>query len=341
MASTRATRENGCVTNLRRTLKVSRHVPDGRETTDLAVTAPPRRVLELQRAFGNQAVAGALQRRQLAREDEEVHRNTSGEQLIVQQKMAAITQWLKERDFADEEESDHVPGDEEETDGEMTDRYAKDLAINGLCGGWSTLFMRQPDWVEPVYNAVRSWRRPRDLSDSEALLHFEEHLAKTTKFRGAEHVVLLVRRAYDEMAKHEPSASYDKVPLWIDEVELGQTLPGNGMGRNVVQEETKIVLRGRNAAKLVCERLAALTSADKPGQCMAHVESDIHHMAVRVQKTVKGGRKPSLLITVVETEKRGIVKVESWDKAERILDGWLHAEEGLKDVALRTATSGF
>ena len=77
---------------------------------------------------------------------------------------------------------------------------------------------------------------------------------------------------------------------------------------------------------------------------MAHVESDLHHMAVRVEKRHPKGEttKVELAITVVESENEGMTRVGSWPEAKAILDGWLAADEpNLKEFELRTRTVGF
>ena len=98
----------------------------------------PHSVLQLQRAIGNAAVGHALS----------VQRN-SGAQEDVQPKMAEITRMFRAKEL---QSKNAVASPQEETE---TSRYGRDLALNGLCGGWVELFMRYPDWVEPVYNAVR------------------------------------------------------------------------------------------------------------------------------------------------------------------------------------------
>jgi hypothetical protein len=191
---------------------------------------------------------------------------------------------------------------------------------------------------------VRTWVRPLKLSDLDPLAHFEDHLARATTFTGAEHVVELVRRAYEAMSVLEPRAGYRNLPGWTDEVTLNQGLPvSETADARARVDESTVQLRGRSAARLVRTRLEELTREDRLGECMAHVESDLHHMAVRVQKRSRKGRtKLGLVITVVESEKKGIVKVESWDKAERLLDGWLGEEEpNLHEVVVRTRTVGF
>jgi hypothetical protein len=292
-----------------------------------------------------------------------------GAQLGVQKKMVEIIKLVRERAFPDLDEVEEEPqaksettaiedtpeteGDDNATpeDTDTTKEYLKELVDNGLCGGWATLFMQHPEWSERVYNAVATWSCPPSVVGAEALRHFEKHLSTRTQFSGAENVVELIRRVYQAMDRLEPG-KYKSLPKWTDHVqinhkpELGETVKGTAR-----HQESTLRLNGRNAAKLVCTKLEELTAVDKKGECMAHIESEKHHMAVRVQKTER--KKPpnnlGLLITVVETEKKGFVKVDSWDKAERILNGWL-AEEAqddeqepahLRELDLTTATIGF
>jgi len=102
-------------------------------------------------------------------------------------------------------------------------------------------------------------------------------------------------------------------------------------------------LRNKNAAQLVCQTIQQLTKPEVKGECMAHIESDSHHMALRVQKIPKPkSTKLRLLITVVETEKKGIVKINDWKQVESILNSWLaEAEPNLKSIIVRTKSVGF
>lgn len=84
---------------------------------------------------------------------------------------------------------------------------------------------------------------------------------------------------------------------------------------------------------------------------MAHIETDLHHMALRVVKSKKAKKGPcALIITVVETEKTGIVRVRTWGEAEAVLGAWLREEEkakqekgetSLEEITVRTSTVGF
>lgn len=259
-------------------------------------------------------------------------KNTQGAQLGVQAKMVEITHLLR---------AELVQGEDEEA--EITTQYSIEVIDNGLCGGWVELFMQYPDWVEPVYNAVRTWTRPSGISDIEALQDFETHLNKVTKFKGANHVVKVLREVYDAMSRLEPKAGYDSLPEWTDlPVEQQPTSPTSS--ENVQTEEFNFKLKHRNAAKLVCSKVEQLTQNDNAGECMAHIESDLHHMALRVEKKLRHGKtkKWGLVITVVESEKKGMVKVDSWSKAEHVLNGWLAEEEPqLEKITLRIRSTGF
>jgi hypothetical protein len=259
-------------------------------------------------------------------------KSTKGAQLDVQAKMVEITNLLKSRLIKDEEE-----------EATTTAKYSEEVIGNGLCGGWSKLFIQYPDWVEPIYNAVRTWVRPTKVSDLEALRDFENHLEKKTKFKGAENVVKVLREVYSIMRTLEPKAKYDSLPKWTDlDVENQPSSPVNDESSQT--EKITIRLKGKNAAKLVCNKVEALTKNNKPGECMVHIESDIHHMALRVQKKIRKGKgkKIGLEITVVESEKSGIVKVESWKKAEYTLNNWLAIEEpDLVEIDVVITKTGF
>jgi hypothetical protein len=292
--------------------------------------------MQLQRTIGNEAVGrlfGTETRGRPSSQPMRMHtvQRNSGAQIGVQTKMAEITKLFRAE-----------LGENDDKEEETTNAYASEVAINGLCGGWVELFLQYPDWVEPVYNAVRTWDRPSASTDAEALLHFEKHLRKVTKFEGAENVVKLLRDAYEAMSRLEPTAGYDNLPLWTDDVDPGGRPLSPTADSDVKTDESTFRLRKRNGAKLVCAKVAELTASDKPGECMAHIESDIHHMALRVQKVRRKGTKLGLVITVVETEKRGIVKVESLAKAEPILNEWLAKDEpDLQTITVRTRTTGF
>ncbi|MEH1794008.1 eCIS core domain-containing protein [Nostoc sp.] len=253
-------------------------------------------------------------------------REESGEQLHVQQKMADITQLLKQK-FIDEKimEQHNQEG--------VTNKYIREVAINGLCGGWTVLFMKYPEWVEPIYNAVRSWVRPTGSSDAEALNDFENHLAKTTTVaedkRGANHVVKLLRDAYDTMNTLEPLAGYSSLPEWTD-------VPADRYMWINPKTPTKdnlftLKVTNKTAGKTVTDCLSKLTSSKKVDQCMAHIESEEHHMAIRVEKG-----KENVTITVVETELTGMKKVSDWSEATKILENWLVKEKDLKSIIVKT-----
>ncbi len=244
----------------------------------------------------------------------------------------------------------------EEAD-EGTSTYLKEATTEGLCGGWVSLFLRYPNWVEPVYNAVRTWSHPEDLDEAQKLLHFERHLRTATEFSGVEHVAAMLRDAYRIMGELEPTAGYDNLPEWTSKVDVGRRLPQSSTTTPAArQAEYQIDLdrrrkTGRDPAKAACDAVKELTEPDEPGECMAHIESDLHHMALRVVKSRRAKTGPCILrITVVETEKAGIVKVNSWDEAQEILDAWLRTEERtkrergeppLEDITVRTSTIGF
>lgn len=254
----------------------------------------------------------------------EALKHTRGQQMDVQAKMVEITRLVKGNLLDDE-----------------TISYSSSVLINGLCGGWVDLFLKYPDWVEPVYIAVKSWKKPSGVSDPAALLHFEDHLSKSTKFKGAENVVKLLHDVYDAMGRVESEAGYE-VPPESTDLDVGELPVSSTASDKIKTEETSYSLRNKNAAKLVCSELKKVTSAEASGECMAHIESDLHHMAVRVQKMPGKGSKFRLLITVVETEKKGIVKVNNWDEAESTLNSWLAEEEsGLKNITVRVKTTGF
>jgi hypothetical protein len=254
---------------------------------------------------------------------------TSGLQDVVQKKMDDLI-----RMFRDQQLQGAV-----DPEANTTAEFRDQLDIDGLCGGWTVMFMEHPDWVEPMYNAVRTWVRPSQMTDANALQHFETHLRRVTRFDGVENVVQLVREVYSAMDVLEPT-KYRSLPNWTDQsgvvTDMGDS-PTTDESADV--EESVIKLRGKNAAQAVCARLDELTREAKELECMAHIESDLHHMAIRVQKRHPEGKttKLNLVITVVESELQGMKKVESWDKAQPILDTWLSTKEpDLKEIIVRT-----
>lgn len=255
-----------------------------------------------------------------------VQREESGAQLHVQAKMAEISQLLRQR-FVDES---RMASDEQEN---VTNTYVDDVLINGLCGGWAVLFMQFPEWVEPIYNAVRTWIRPQGASDVAALQNFENHLAKTTDVskdgRGANHVIKLLRDAYATMSRLEPAAGYSNLPEWTD-VNADRNLWINPAKTATKDRTIEFDVTNITAAKKVADYLCNLTQARKV-ECMAHIESDQHHMAIRVERG-----KAKLMITVVETELAGMKKVDEWSEAETIINNWLVSESTLRSITVRT-----
>lgn len=60
---------------------------------------------------------------------------------------------------------------------------------------------------------------------------------------------------------------------------------------------------------------------EKNIHCIAHVETDRHHMSVRIERT-----KSTLVLKVVETEKTGIVSCSSWEQVMRVLQGGIYLD---------------
>ena len=334
----------------------------GSTTRTPAVAAPvsvgralagPGQVLQLQRRVGNRAVNGIVESYWSPAGTLtppswscRLQRDTSGDQYNVQAKMAELTDLFKQR---------LQSGTGERID-DGASSYQKEVVTNGLCGGWVKLFLKYPNWVEPVYNAVRTWAPPERLDGPAKLLNFESHLKAQTRFSGVEHVVALLRDAYTLMGELEPDAGYDSVPEWAESVTPGQKLPQGPTAKAAREEAHEIEIdrrtkAGRDPAKAVCDLVRTLTAPDKPGECMAHIETDLHHMALRVVKSKKGKKGPcALIITVVETEKTGIVRVRTWGEVEAILGAWLREEEktkqekgeaSLEEITVRTSTVGF
>lgn len=258
----------------------------------------------------------------------------SGDQYTVQSKMAGITTLLRKQ---------MLQGKDKEA--ARTKAFTEEVLINGLCGGWATLFLEHPDWVESVYNAVRTWVRPEGMEAAAALLHFEAHLQKVSRFKGAGQVIRLLSEAYERMSELEPDAQYDSRPQWTADLDTGEIPSTTDTTGASKEASVNIRLKGRNAAATVCAKIAQLTQADKAGECMAHIESDIHHMALRLQKQPKKqgkSQKLQTVVTVVESEKTGIVKLTNLGQAAAILDKWLSAAEpNLQTITLRTKTAGF
>jgi hypothetical protein len=116
-----------------------------------------RSVLQLQRSLGNEAVTRALASPSPSPSPHGVSvqrdTSTSGAQLDVQKKMAEITRLFREKELQGKDpEATESPGPAEDVDEDAdetevaardtTSAYAWELAINGLCGGWATLFMQ-------------------------------------------------------------------------------------------------------------------------------------------------------------------------------------------------------
>lgn len=253
--------------------------------------------------------------------------HTYGRQSDVQAKMAFIAYLAKGTSIDDE-----------------TQQYFSEVLINGLCGGWVEVFKEYPDWVEPIYNTVRSWTKPGKITVPGKLLqHFEGHLSKTTKFSGAKNVIKLLRDVFDKMGHLEPDAGYTFPPDWTN-IKVGSLPISKTFDNKIKTEEASYNLRNKNASELICNEIKSKTNNNAEGECMVHIESDLHHMVLRVQKlpNKKQKNKLRLLITVVETEKSGIVKTNNWNDAQRILNNWLEKEEpNLKEIDLRTKIIGF
>lgn len=214
-----------------------------------------------------------------------------------------------------------------------TTQWYKDVDVNGLCGGWVKLFMKCPEWVSALWGALVSWDVPSTGTNDQKLRDLNNHLARTTEVvndgKGAYHVVRLLRDAYEIMNELEPTANYGHAPGWTDlsitrYVWISSKTPTTDRSMNLKTTSKK-------AAADVTKYLEKLVRSKKIDECMAHVETDKHHIALLIQK-----QKTGTDITVVESEKEGIARVTDFSQVTPILDTWMKTETGLRDVDVRT-----
>ena len=213
---------------------------------------------------------------------------------------------------------------------EKTLEWYKMIGINGLCGGWVEIHKRKPEWIEDLWVAVKSWQPSHGESSAQTLQSLEDHLKGRLKWyesgQGAKEVETLLRNAVAFMAQLEPDEDYQLAPTQTSVTDLrGVPLPKVLS----VKKEIKVSngLAGTAVVDYIQKEIANLAEA----HCIAHIETDFHHMSVRVKRT-----PTSLLLKVVETENVGIETCQSWNEAAKILEEgiYLGSDTNDQDVSI-------
>jgi hypothetical protein len=247
--------------------------------------------------------------------DEDETSDASGKQEDIQRKMATLVGMCRLQDDPDAEETD----------------WERDVRTNGLCGGWVQVFKKYPEWTTELWAAMKDWEVPDDPDpdDHDELLDSLNSLIATyaTRASGIRNaggrqafmqVVQLLREAWREMAALEPH-NYDEAapPEFTEGIADARGEPAE---IKLVWEKTIREKRGADGAAVTARAIQQFVEgkqAKRPQQQFtAHIETDLHHMAVRVRTT-----STRTDITVVETENLGIETLDSWDQLARHLAG--------------------
>jgi hypothetical protein len=230
---------------------------------------------------------------------------TPASQDFIQKKLIKVCEWVRQQREGE--------GDPDKA----TDAWYKSVKLNGLCGGWVEIHKRDPVWIEDLWRAIASWTPP-DGDPGDLLEHLNDHMSSEIAWcksgRGAQELVLLLKTAYQIMDKLEPNANYGPVPDSVQTTgQLGEA-PRGGSSSNITVSKD-------HAGREVVEQIQRMIG-EKNTRCIVHIETDAHHMSVRIERTARG-----LVLTVVETEKTGIVSCSSWDEVMRVLQGGIYLDK--------------
>ncbi|HVG43201.1 MAG TPA: hypothetical protein VM890_00670, partial [Longimicrobium sp.] len=208
--------------------------------------------------------------------------------------------------------------------------WATDVILNGLCGGWVEIFKKYPAWIGELWAALKDWQVPGDWEDGDPrpLLDglnglIEQYATEASgigSVQGQEaylQVIQLLREAWKEMAELEPEAGYelDAMPAFTEGIQTGLGDPAALVLQTTIPEtETDA------PAEYITGEIRSYTEKQleerEVVELVAHVETNEHHMAVRVRATAD-----AVSITVVETENLGIATFSSWDELPAYLSG--------------------
>lgn len=212
-----------------------------------------------------------------------------------------------------------------ETAANLDDWY-KEVAINGLCGGWVEIFKRDPQWIEAIWRSLTQWdpegpwenggERGRfgdeDLKNLQTLLRAagigeSEHEARQ--------VVRALIAAWEFMDKLEPEADYGEAPNRLKGVAGNSASPVSVKLEEIYAQE--LDLPPGESAGYFTETLSEETGILAEGadaHYIAHLETRYHHMAVDLRR--KGGKRTFM---VCETEKSGIVECATLEGVQAVL----------------------
>jgi hypothetical protein len=130
-------------------------------------------------------------------------------------------------------------------------------------------------------------------------------------------VEALLRNAVEFMSDLEPTEGYSLAPTSDPKTTDLSTAPLP----TVLTGPDKITVSNSSAGQTVVQHVQLAISSQPDIHCIAHVETEAHHMSVRVKRD-----KTTLLLKVVETEKEGIKTCQSWDEVADILEGGIYLD---------------
>ena len=148
------------------------------------------------------------------------------------------------------------------------------------------------------------------------------------------------------MQELEPTEGYSDPLDWMEG--SGQPESWDPAGNTITTDSKDFNVNPNEAAPKVVDYVSKLCKKKKVQEGMIHIESDAHHMALRVKnerkkekiKKKKGqkAKEETVLhqtITVIETERTGMVKTDNWEDVLGVLDNYL-TTENLREITVNT-----
>jgi hypothetical protein len=202
------------------------------------------------------------------------------------------------------------------------DEWYKAVRLNGLCGGWVEVHKRKPFWIEELWEAVTSWTPTRGASKQQKLDNLNIHLSNTIPWCNQGEGAILCRdllaTAWQHMDVLEPAAGYGPLP--------GSVPATTGQSTLTLLATTTSQIQFVNAGNSAVLSLQALMATEKLDQCIAHIETDYHHMSVRVESS-----QPPMSAVVLETENLGVKRCSSWQEVAHSLENGLYLDDASHD----------
>ncbi|MGF1487978.1 MAG: DUF4157 domain-containing protein [Prochloraceae cyanobacterium] len=197
--------------------------------------------------------------------------------------------------------------------------WYKQINLNGLCGAWATIHKADPIRLELLWNALADWH-PDTKSENEdeqaSLPNTDEVyqqiqnlnsylLNRTDQQYKIDHVISLIKTAWQLMAKLEPDSGYEQVPGEETDTEYTNSLSW-AIGPKTRDGKIDNVLdKGEKKCAKELQDILTKKVGKKNKNFIAWLEGEQHHASIRVEVKKKG---KDLSIVVNEPELFGIVE---------------------------------